>query len=168
MRENSEGNFDSEGVSEVISVGGDNSGETIEGINGVTGLEDGGADGDNSEEVVSGVSCRMQQIQYSLRNFQNNFECVNTGANGCVEFVANCSMGVYNLDGNTSGVFGIRYSLIDLNDEELDFELVERNVEFDTSEVFSVEFVRSDVSGVDENLFCSFSVDAVPMKEVCN
>ncbi|MEA3248459.1 MAG: hypothetical protein U9Q73_02010 [Nanoarchaeota archaeon] len=121
-----------------------------------------------SEDVVDGLSCKMQQIQYSLRNFENSVECTDMGVNGCIELVVRCSMEVYSFDRDISGNFGIRYALVDANGSELDFKLIEKEVEFGNSVIFSTEFVREDMFGVDDNLTCPFTVESVPRKEVCN
>lgn len=164
----SESNSNPESAREIGDMDGDNLEEATEDIYGIT--EGGGSntDGGNSEEAIDGVNCKMQQIQYSLKNFKNSVECTNTGANGCISLVVNCSMEVYNLDREVDGIFGIRYSLVNSENEELDFELVQKNVGFDAPEFFSAEFIRSDISGVDEDSTCPFTMETIPRKEICS
>lgn len=167
----SKNDFNSEDVEKINDVNGKDFKEAVEngmaGAGGSGGGDSGGGGGD-SEETTDKTNCEMRQIQYSLKNFRDNAECVNTGINGCTKLVMNCSVGVYNLDENTDDVFGIRYFLVDSNDEELDFRLIEKNVRVDMPEIFFVEFVRNDISGVDEDLTCSFTIETIPEKEVCS
>ena len=160
------GDFDMEDTDEKGSISENNSEREENNNNETTGTES--SDGDNSEEITDATNCEMQQIQYSLRNFINNAECTDTGANGCTRLVVNCSVEVHNLDKETEGIFGIRYSLVDSDDKELDFELVQKNVQFDIPEIFSVGFIISDISGVDENSACSFSMETIPKREICS
>ncbi len=160
-------------VDDVMSSGGSSSSENIvdDGDVGVVseagGVEGSDVGGSESGDVGEVADCRMQQVQYSLKNFKNSVECTDMGEVGCTRVVVSCSMEVYSFyDG--VGVFGIRYALVDSDDEELDFELIEKEVEFGTPVVFSTEFVRSDMSGVDEDLSCPFTVETVPLREVCN
>ncbi|MFH1291220.1 MAG: hypothetical protein ABIH79_01540 [archaeon] len=141
--------------------------EEMKEVGGIGGMED-SLGGDNFGEVVDISNCRMQQIQYSLRNFEKSIECTEIGVKGCVRIVIHCSMEVYSFDRDVSGKFGIRYTLVDAENNELDFELVEKEVGFGNSVIFSTEFVRSDMFGVDDNLTCPFTVESVPRKEVCN
>ncbi|MCK5449637.1 hypothetical protein KAI32_02130 [Candidatus Pacearchaeota archaeon] len=123
--------------------------------------------GENDFEEVGGSNCKMQQIQYSLRNFKTDVACTDTDANGCIRVVVSCSVEVYSFDKEVD-IFGMRYSLVDSEDNELDFELIEKEVGFETPVVFSIEFIRSDISGVDEDLTCPFTVETVPRREVCS
>ncbi len=157
-----------ESVEEVSGIDGEDSEEVIADVDEVGGVGGSSADGEDSEDVAKGTNCKMQQIQYSLKNFKNSVECTNVGADGCIKLVVNCSVEVYNLDRDAEGIFEIRYSLVDSNDEELDFELVQKNVRFDVPEIFSAEFIRSDMSGVDEDLTCPFTMETIPTKEVCS
>ena len=138
------------------------------------GIEDGGAGevedlsaGESDSAGLEESGCNMQQIQYSLKNFENSVECTDTGINGCISLVVSCSMEVYSFE-DGEGIFGIRYALVDSNEIELDFELIEKEVVLDTHVLFSTEFIRSDVSGVDMNLTCPFSVETIPLREICN
>lgn len=120
-----------------------------------------------NDTIIKETNCRLQQIQYSLKKFVNDVECTNIGDDGCIKLLANCSVNVYNLDQENSGDFGIRYALINPNGIELDSKLIQKSVVFGQPELFSVSFIQSDIDGVDENLNCSFTMQAVPMKNVC-
>ena len=160
-------------VDEVMSSEGSSNLEKIEEdedvgvVSEAGGVEDSDTGGGESGDVGEVSDCNMQQIQYSLKDFKNSVECMDTGEVGCTRVVVSCSMEVYSF-GSGVGIFGIRYALVDSNDNGLDFELIEKEVEFGTPVVFSTEFVRSDMSGVDEDLSCPFTVETVPRKEVCN
>jgi len=140
----------------------------IEEFSEIGGAEVSESNENNFEELMDVFDCRTQQIQYSLRNFETNVECTDIGVKGCIRLVVRCSMEVYSFDRDISGNFQIRYTLVDAENNELDFELVEKEVGFGNSVIFSTEFVRSDMFGVDDNLTCPFTVEAVPRKEVCN
>ena len=157
-----------ESAKEVGGIDGEDSEEVIADVDGTRGIESSNTDGEDSEEVAEETNCKMQQIQYSLKNFKNNVKCTNMGADGCIRLIVNCSMEIYNLDRDADGIFGIRYSLVDSNDEELDFELVQKNTRFDVPEIFSAEFIRNDMSGLDEDLTCPFTMETIPTKEVCS
>lgn len=135
---------------------------------GAGGTSSTGAGEEGEEEAIEETDCRLQQIQYSLKKFVNDIECTNMGVDGCVELFANCSVEVYNLDEENEGIFGIEYSLIDSQGREIDSELIQRDVVFNQPEVFSAIFAQSNLEGVDENLNCSFIMQAVPMKRVCD
>ena len=120
-----------------------------------------------NDTTIEETNCRLQQIQYSLKKFVNEVKCTNTGDDECIKLLANCSVDVYNLDQENNGNFGIRYAIIDSNGIELDSKLIQKNVVFGQPELFSASFIQSDMDGVDENLNCSFTMQAVPMKNVC-
>ena len=79
----------------------------------------------------------------------------------------NCFVEVYNFDTGVDDIFEVRYSLIDSNENGLDFKLVEGNVGAGNSKIFSAEFIWEDENGIDENLNCAFGMERIPNKKIC-
>lgn len=141
-----------ENLSDSSSGGGSSGG-------GSGGGESGGSFGDN---------CQMIQIAYSLKNFQESMVCVESGPLGCTNLAVNCSMYVYHEDSNAGGGdFGIRFKVVDSEENVLDDSLVVKYLEYGQSELFSEEFNIIDSNGVDENLDCTFDSEIIPKREYC-
>lgn len=105
---------------------------------------------------------RYQPLQYSIGSFIQDVECLVNGTTGCDKIKVKCSSELYNLDYNTGGVFGIRYSLTSGGDI-LDYDIDSGRVEPRRAEVFSVEFVKSGSFNVD-NMGCLIDMDSVARK----
>lgn len=125
---------------------------------------DGGVE--NEFDDVVGEDCVLTQVQYSLKDFQKNVSCLESEGVECLTTKVSCSAEVYNFDEGVDDIFKIGYSLVDLDGEELDFKLVEKNVGVGNSEFFSVEFVL-DNDEVGGDLDCVFGVVTIPQKSVC-
>jgi len=121
-----------------------------------------GSGGETSEQT-----CTTSQIPYSLKNFEENIICHEENGGGCIDLTVNCSVEIYNLDKGFSGEFEIRYALLDSSENELEVKTLKNNVNFGEYELFMLDFRRSDIGGVSEDLSCFFSVVDVPKKESC-
>jgi hypothetical protein len=133
---------------------------------GVSGGGEGGS-GDESDSGVVDDGCILRQVQYSLKNFRDDILCLENGSVGCSKMKVNCFVEVYNFDAGVDDIFEVRYSLVDSNEDELDFKLVEGNVGVGSSKIFSAEFIWEDENGVDENLNCAFGMERIPDKKIC-
>ena len=127
----------------------------------------GGGSGDGSDSGTVDDECILRQVQYSLKNFRDDTLCLENGSVGCSKIEVNCFVEVYNFDQGVDNIFEVRYSLINSSEDELDFKLVEGNVEVGSSKIFSVEFIWEDENGVDEDLSCAFGMERIPNKEIC-
>jgi len=76
-----------------------------------------------------------------------------------------CSVEVYNL-GDSYGVFGIGYSVVDSAEEKLDSVLVEMDVASGGFEIFSADF--SVTENVDEGSTCGLEMKSIPIVEICS
>ena len=138
---------------------------------GVAGGESGSGGGsDGSEE--SDVGCVTQPVQYSLKNFVEDVECLLEDEGVCVEARVNCSVEVYNFDegvgpqGDDSGepdLFGVEFSLVDYRGMTLDSGVVERSVGVGVSEILGLEFVYVGSFDVGD-LGCGIEMERVPGK----
>jgi len=159
----------SEKINEVRTegqVGVDIKNPTVEnGLGG--GSSGGGGDGNDGDSEVVDDGCILKQVQYSLKNFRSNILCLENGSVGCSKMRVSCFVEVYNFDSGVDDIFGVRYSLIDSDEDELDFKLVEGNVGAGSSKIFSTEFIWEDEGGIDENLNCAFGMERIPNKKIC-
>ena len=87
----------------------------------------GGASSDSIDGVVDS-GCVLQPVQYSLGEFVEQIECLFYGVDGCERVLAICESEIFNLDYDFGGDFVIKQSLFD-GEDELDFELIEENVD---------------------------------------
>jgi hypothetical protein len=134
-----------------------------------TGDSGGGDSGGASVgEESSGDNCQMIQIAYSLKNFEKEKSCVETGPSGCTNLVINCSMDVYHKDINADGGdFGIRFEVLDSDEVLLDDTLVTKYLEYGEFLLFGAEFNIIDSNGVDETSDCTFDSEVIPRREYC-
>ncbi|MEK6895222.1 MAG: hypothetical protein AABX48_01760 [Nanoarchaeota archaeon] len=130
------------------------------------------ASNENSEALTptqNSSSCSLQQISYSLKNFQQNVTCLESQNNLCISKQINCSMEVHNLDYTLSGTFTIRYSEIyeeNGNKIEIDSSKSSQNISPHTFKIFSTFFTNNQ--NAEKNLECSFNTTEIPKKEICN
>jgi len=169
--ESDENQADIEGekINEVGSearVGVDIETPTVEGGLG-GGSSGGGGSGSESDPGIVDDGCILRQVQYSLKNFRSDALCLENGSIGCSKMRVSCFVEVYNFDSGVDDIFGVRYSLIDSGENELDFKLVEGDVAAGNSKIFSTEFIWEDEDGVDENLNCAFGMESIPNKKIC-
>ncbi|MCD4771166.1 hypothetical protein K8R30_01985 [archaeon] len=127
----------------------------------------GSGSGDEGDSGVVDDGCILRQVQYSLKNFGDDVLCLENGSVGCSKIKVNCFVEVYNFDVGVDDIFGVRYSLVDSNEDELDFKLVEGDVATGSSKIFSAEFIWEDEDGVGENLNCVFGMERIPNKKIC-
>lgn len=125
-----------------------------------------GGGGSGGDGIVASPGCSIERVPYSLRNFQENVVCREWDDDVCIDLAASCSVGVYNL-GDSSTDFNIRYTLLNSSRNELEVKTLSRNIAAGGGSVMSLDFVRSDVGGVDENSICFFSMVSAPFNEIC-
>ncbi len=141
-------------------------GGTGGGAGGGAGGEGGGGAGGSASSVGN---CFGQQIAYSLKNFIENSVCDEFQGSFCVKKIMNCSLEVYNLDDNTSGIFGVRFSFLE-EESAFDYLSKEFNVGAGEHKIFEgvLEIESLGESGrANKDLSCSFNTYKVPKEEIC-
>jgi hypothetical protein len=129
---------------------------------------EGGSGGDSVSKGGSGDNCQMIQIAYSLKNFEKEKACIESGPSGCTNLAINCSMDVYHEDSKADGGdFSIRFEVLDSNDVLLDDSLVTKYLEYGEFLSFDAEFNIIDYGGVDETSDCTFDSEVIPRREYC-
>ncbi|MFH0808148.1 MAG: hypothetical protein V1888_00850 [archaeon] len=113
-------------------------------------------------ESFEDLGCELQKVQYSLKNFVEEIECV---SESCDEIMVNCSVEVYNFDEGADDVFGIEFSLKE-GVVELESELVSEDVAVGVSKIFGFDVVSVGVEDI-ENLECGIRMERVPVKWIC-
>jgi len=113
-------------------------------------------------ESFEDLGCELLKVQYSLKNFIEEIECVDEN---CNEVRANCSVEVYNFDEGADDVFGIEFSLKE-GGVELESELILEDVAVGVSEIFGFDVVSVGVEDV-ESLECGIRMERVPVTWVC-
>ena len=127
----------------------------------------GSSDGETTLEVTIPVVCKDEYIQYSLKNFKEQTECLEDFEGKCIKFVADCSVDVHNLDVNVEDNFEIEYSLTDTSNKKLDLTLLSNNVKINSPVIFKTNFTIEDSSGIDPLSTCKIKMITIPQKEVC-
>jgi len=114
--------------------------------------------------------CAERQIAYALKNFVQSANCDEFQSDVCIKKTVNCSLEVHNLDDNTDGMFGVRFSFLEEGSvfDYLDKELF---VGVNGYEVFDVALVAGSLgeSGrANKDLSCSFNSYKIPKEEICS
>ncbi len=142
--------------------------ETV--VGGGAGGGGGSGGGDGGAGASGGASgCTERQIAYALKNFVESADCNEFQGSVCVKKIMNCSLEVYNLDDNTNGIFGIRFSFLE-EGSVFDYLSKEFNVGAGEHKIFEgvlgVESAGED-GRANKNLYCSFNTEKVPKEQVC-
>jgi len=159
------------GVDEDVDAGTGFLKESSEGVGSVGDDEVLGGGSDNvvaeEEEVLNEseveVDCEVEPVQYSLKNFVEEVECLDGVDSDCVEVRMNCSVEIYNFDEGVDDTFIVGFSLIDLEEVMLASDVVEMSVSVGASEVLGLEFVESGSFDVGD-LGCDIRMNRVPEK----
>jgi len=118
-------------------------------------------DSENSESsIVNDYSfngCYNQQISYAVKNLIVDEECIGD----CDEKIVICSFDVFNLDYDTSGIFGFNVYLKN-NDEIIASDYKEAFIEFRSNETFINEFTIQN-----QEVSCVYAREVIPIKEIC-
>ena len=141
----------------------------------VSGNSGGGSSGgggsesfETSESTTREIVCRNQTIKYSLKNFQEDIECLNNEGGKCTLLSAICSVDVYNIDVDVLGNFTIDYVLIDSFGEDIESQLIDMNVNPAKFVKFKANMTVEDSNGIDMSSSCTPRIISVPKKEVCS
>lgn len=146
-----------------------NTTEIITKENSQTTSSGGGGDGSSTEEheTPTELICKMQEIQYSLKNFEEEITCLENSTGICTTLHAICSVQIYNLDANSTEDFEIKYSIINSDKEFVNSTNTKINVKLEYPETIETEFLIQDMTGVDENSECKIQMLTIPRKEIC-
>ena len=148
------------------SVGGGGSGS------GSGGGAGGGSAGAGAQTNPQGNGCSEMQISYSLRNFIKNTTCNSFDGEICVDKTSRCSLEVQNLDDGTTGIFTIKFTHFELQDQNniLETEPVSFTLSPDQMKIFESE-TQIQSSGVEGNankdISCTFFSEQIPKKVIC-
>lgn len=148
----------------VVKSGDDSAGADVwnnvdeVGFSGEGGSE--GSGGGSSDSVF--ICSKYQPLQYSLGSFVQDVVCLVNGTVECDKVSVKCSSELYNLDYDSGGVFGVRYSLA-YSGEVLDYDVDSGNVGPRSAEVLNVEFAREGSFNVDD-IVCLVDMDSVARK----
>jgi hypothetical protein len=130
---------------------------------------EGGNGNSNPGSTPSGEEpCSMDQISYSLKNFNESFECLNHNSNSeCIDLIAECSVEIHNLDSeNSTGVFKISYSIIS-EGEILGIDYFEETIPLGEFRIFNPKFTFGNSEGLSESLDCKIMIEDIPKKGTC-
>ena len=145
--------------------------EAVEGKSLGGGSSGGSGDGNSGSELVvqdTVIVCRNQTIKYSLKNFQENVNCLDNENGKCILVNAICSVDVYNIDVDSFDNFTIDYVLVDSFEKELDSQLLSMNVNTSVYMRFLANMTIEDSDGIDVLSKCNPRIISVPKKEVCS
>jgi hypothetical protein len=133
-----------------------------------TTLNSGGGAGGSSGSSIEGT-CILEQISYSLRNFERISNCIEFSSGFCISEEVICSVEVYHIDkDSTGGIFEIDYHMYNSNSGELvDSKVLDKYVAFNNFEVFSADFEITNHEGILWSPECTPIMLQVPQKEVC-
>ena len=122
----------------------------------------------------SNANCQMQQLSYSIVNFNKNSTCNQQDGNGfCIDKNVICSVEVNNLDNSEGGIFSLLFSLAEeglgvgsaFDTEQVEYSLIageERIFKSDT------QIQTSGEEGLaNKNIDCFYNTLQIPQKEVC-
>ncbi len=127
--------------------------------------EQAGMEGSGSSEALS-PNCQESQISYSVQNL-NSISVCNTNSSGkCIDKSVTCSLDIYNFDDSTSGIFAIRFFVVEQGENtENSFAnaSVQTNVEFDNNATLTNQFDFQD-ENANKNLACVYRTEFVPKK----
>jgi hypothetical protein len=121
----------------------------------------GGSSGGTSE-VRKGTEVR---IPHSLGDFVENQECMNYEEEICTYKIVRCSLKLENLDKDVSGIFEIKFSLLDEDQKIINSENVKLSVNPRESSLFEVFFDVRDENAKSE-LSCREVVVNAPKKYI--
>lgn len=170
-----EGIGDREGEGSGASSGGESGSGAEAGENkksfGGGGGAGGGSGGSGSSAVPETANCYNIQVPYALKNFEESFVCNDFQDGVCINKNLNCSLEVYNLDGEASGSFVLQFILFEKGTyNQLDSALKESFLEpgnFEKIEVaFNLQSEGAEGSANKEGE-CRFFTESVPTKEFC-
>lgn len=152
--------------------------------------EGGGGDGSGSGGGESSSSqpsgCSLEQISYSLTDFEKTSVCNTYEGETCIDKTITCSLVTTNLDFETSGLFEIMFSFFEKDSQDVLFSEPESDepIQDNEQQVLFSSTDSNDLSpyqsktfqGIanfqDENankeITCSFSAVQVPKKEICS
>ena len=144
--------------------GGDIAGRVTSEVGGSGG---GGGSGGAGGSSPSGSKCEMRQISYALKNFEKSSTCSSYSGPDCIDKTVDCSVETYNLDGETSGTFVVRFDFFVDGDN-----LIESVTDSDVLQPGSFKIFNGVVRILGENagknIDCRFNTEQVPQKEVCS
>lgn len=126
-----------------------------------------GGSGSSTEDSTREIICKMEYIQYSLKNFKEEIRCVENSTGTCTILNSTCSVYIYNIDTNVTENFEFKYSMIDSQENELDSVNTIINVNTTKAENIKSNFIIQNENGIDENSKCKLEVITVPRKETC-
>jgi len=139
-------------------VGGEDVGVLGGGSDNVVGVEEKVL---NESEV--GVECDVEPVQYSLKNFVEDVECLDGVDADCLEVRMNCSVEIYNFDEGLDDLFVVDFNLVDSEEVILKSDFVEMSVGVGASEVLVSEFVEVGNFNIGD-LECGIEMIDIPEK----
>ena len=124
----------------------------------------GGGDGDSDS---SEPTCILQQISYSLKNFEKTQTCNQYDQGACINKTVTCSLQLTNLDFETSGTFEMRFNFFEAGQDEILESLTDSHNVGPRSPVIFSTSAQFQGPDADKDLTCNFHTEQIPKKEVC-
>ncbi|NPE26847.1 hypothetical protein HNV12_02485 [Methanococcoides sp. SA1] len=116
-----------------------------------------------SNETFVEVICGTQPVQYSLKNFVEDVNCLSGTDLECTQAVINCSVEIYNFDLSVDDLFAIEFSLVDSEEVKLESNIIERVVGIGAFEILVSEFIYEGNFDVND-LGCGVAMERIPRK----
>jgi hypothetical protein len=94
------------------------------------------SDGDSSQDSNQ----ELEQISYSIRNFEQTSLCNEYQAENCIDKSSSCSLTAENLDNQVTGIFEIKFTFFNNLNDELFSESISYSISPGNNQTFKSNF----------------------------
>ena len=122
-----------------------------------------GSEEDPTNPTTQDSSPTLQQISYSIRNFEQNSFCNQYQGTDCIDKTSDCSLTAENLDNQVTGIFEIKFIFSNPLKQELFSDTISHSISPRNNQTFTSS---SNIQGQDANqvINCAYTTLKIPEK----